>query len=47
MIILTLLCIFMGLLLLPGPRDTVLIPAVRALTEGREYIRLVLGGQYT
>lgn len=47
MIILTLLCIFMGLMLLPGPRDTVLIPAVRALTDGQEYIRLVLGGHYT
>jgi multicomponent Na+:H+ antiporter subunit D len=43
MIILTLLCIFMGLILLPGPRDTLLIPAVRALMDGGEYIRLVLG----
>ena len=43
MIILAVLCFSMGLLLLPGPRDTLLVPAVRALTEGSEYIRLVLG----
>ena len=43
MIILSLLCFSMGLMLLPGLRDTILEPAVRALTEGREYIRLVLG----
>lgn len=43
MIILTFICLSMGLLLLPGPRDTLLTPAVRALMEGSEYIRLVLG----
>ena len=43
MIILTLICFSMGLLLLPGPRDTLFTPAVRALMEGSEYIRLVLG----
>lgn len=40
--ILALLCVFMGLMLLPGLADTILVPAVRALTEGGEYIRLVL-----
>ena len=43
MIILALSCVFMGLILLPGPRDTLLTPAIRALMEGSEYIRLVLG----
>jgi multicomponent Na+:H+ antiporter subunit D len=43
MIILALLCFSMGLMLLPGLRDTILVPAVRALTDGNGYIRLVLG----
>lgn len=43
MLILALLCFAMGLMLLPGLRDTILVPAVRALLDGREYIRLVLG----
>lgn len=43
MIILMVLCFSLGLILLPGLREVLLIPAVRALTEGGDYIHLVLG----
>ncbi|RKX79154.1 MAG: NADH/ubiquinone/plastoquinone (complex I) [Spirochaetes bacterium] len=42
--ILALFCIGMGLLLLPGPREFLLEPAVNALIQGVEYARIVLSG---
>ena len=37
MIVLTCLCIFLGLLLIPSVRETVLEPAAKVLTDGLEY----------
>jgi len=43
MVLLAILCVGMGLLLLPGPRAEILQPAVQALTLGTKYASLILG----
>ncbi len=43
MVLLAILCVGMGLLLLPGPRTEILQPAVQALTLGTKYASLILG----
>lgn len=42
MVVLALLCIGMGLLLLPDIKETFLSPAVSVLTEGTKYVEMVL-----
>jgi len=36
MVLLAVCCVLMSLLILPGPKDTILTPAVNALLAGRE-----------
>ena len=43
MVLLAVLCVGMGLLLLPGPRAEILQPAVDALTMGMKYATVILG----
>ena len=43
MIILSLLCVGLGILLLPGIRNIVLDPAVEVLRNGAQYANLILG----
>ena len=43
MVLRAILCLGMGLLLLPGPRAEILQPAVQALTLGTKYASLILG----
>ena len=44
MIILALLCVGLGILLIPGLKSIVLDPAVEVLKNGTQYADLVLGG---
>ena len=45
LVLLAVLCVGMGLLLVPAVRGLVLDPAVAALSQGLEYARVVLAGQ--
>ncbi|MEE9369870.1 MAG: proton-conducting transporter membrane subunit, partial [Sedimentisphaerales bacterium] len=43
MVFLACLCVLMGLLLLPGPRASILDPAVKVLADGLEYSARIIG----
>ncbi|MBU4484578.1 hypothetical protein KKA47_04065, partial [bacterium] len=44
MIVLAVLCVVLGVLLVPEVKSIVLDPPVKVLMQGLEYSRLVLGG---